>query len=214
MQGEWWCSSTGNHNACNFLPAIKKCHKSASWSCNHFSTSLFPIPAFKPRLGIRAYNFRLFSSRELGLSCMYVQQMEIRLLWYTLLLVLLSSHLLELYCSMCTSVQIVITVCPPCGREYVLGVFYDASSTKMFELDQRNHCFKFLSLNVRKAVMRAKCHSHCHRSSAMTSTVNLCLSMKIFSELSTIFKTMLWVILQHVNSWHYLLYCTFSLCCP
>ena len=39
---------------------------------------------------------------------------------------------------MCTSVQIVITECPPCGTEYVLVVLYDASNKKVFELGQRN----------------------------------------------------------------------------
>ena len=57
----------------------------------------------------------------------------------------------------------------------------------MFELDQRNHCFKFLSLNVRKAVITVNWNGNGHRSFVMTSIVNLYLTMKIFSELLTVF---------------------------
>ena len=80
----------------------------------------------------------------------------------------------------------VVTECLPCGKEFVT-VFYDASSKKVFELDQRNHCFKFLSLNVREGVITVNWDGSGHRSFVMTSIVNLYLTMKIFSELPTCF---------------------------
>ena len=51
----------------------------------------------------------------------------------------------------------------------------------MLELDLRSHCFDFLMVN---SVTRMKWHSHCRRLYIMTSTVSLCLSMKMINDLS------------------------------
>ena len=114
------------------------------------------------------------------LHCTWVPTMETRLLWYTLLLVLLSSHLLELYSFTQSKVWSISTLHLALGSGFVV-IYYHLNNYRMLELDQRSHCFRFLMVN---SVTKMKWHSHCHRLYIMPNTVSLCLSMKMINDLS------------------------------
>ena len=81
------------------------------------------------------------------LHCTWVPTMETRLLWYTLLLVLLFSHLLELYSVVYTRVQHASLPCMLHGSVFVVA-FWNGSKRRTSGLNLRNHCFKMLKVNV------------------------------------------------------------------
>ena len=117
--------------------------------------------------------------------CMHVQQMETRLTWYTLLLVLHSLHLSELCSPICTRVQIFIIEHLPYGTEYVICFLWykqqediQAGSEEPLLQILEGECEEISSDQGKVAQPLPQV--------IMTNAVNLFLSMKMFSKLVNI----------------------------